>query len=138
MGQIAILGYVGILTIQIFSDYGEPVVLVGGAAVIGLLALVMVGMARANPLLAWQVGRDPTHYVEQTWQFSDEGVHFKSEHADSQNTWGTFVKAREDEKFYFLFLNKQIYNVIPKRAVASAADETRLRDLLRRKIAKWI
>lgn len=94
----------------------------------------------ANPLLAWRVRRDPKIPSEQFWEFSDAHVHLKSEHGEALKAWSAFPRAGEDNRFFYLYVSasQDICYLIPKQALASPAEESKLRDLFKRKIAKWV
>jgi hypothetical protein len=106
-----------------------------------VIVIVLFGfLALANPFLAWRVRRDSKSLSEQTWEFSDARVHVKSEHGEASNEWSAYPRAGEDKRFFYLYISQSqnLFYPIPKRALPSLAEESNLRDLLKRKIAKWV
>ncbi len=108
-------------------------------AILTLTLVVMVAVIFiGDPFFVWQVHRHRERIAEVTLGFSDEGIRSKSLDVESQFPWRVVTKASEDKQFFYLFLNEGSSIPIPKRVIASPSDETRLRELLRSKIAKWI
>ncbi len=106
-----------------------------------VIVIILFGLITyANPLLAWRIRRDPKILSEQTWEFSDAGVRLRSEHGDATNAWSAFPRVGEDRQFFYLYpsASQNMFHPIPKRALFTVADESRLRDLLKQKIAKWV
>ena len=54
------------------------------------------------------------------WDFTDEGVHVRSEVSDSRVAWPAFIKFRENDKVMVLFVQKNLGHFIPKRALTES------------------
>ena len=87
-----------------------------------------------GPLTRMRIRKEARYFVEQTWHFNEAGTTHHSENSDSQNAWSAYVKASENEQFFFLFFNKNMIAPIPKRAFANFEEESQFRELLGKKL----
>jgi len=105
---------------------------------IAILPVVLLGsifmILYYGPLTRMRVRKEPRYFIEQTWEFSDAGVHHHTEHGDSQNAWSAYAQASENAQFFFLLLGKNMIAPIPKRAFANSNEQERFRALLKRKL----
>ena len=51
--------------------------------------------------------------------FSQDGIHFRTAHIDSQLQWGLYSKALIDAHSYVLYYGSRQFTVIPKRVFQS-------------------
>ena len=107
--------------------------LLPAAIVVGILGL----FTYANPLLKKRIRQDPKYLAEQDWQLSEDEVHWKTQFSETKNQWTSYVKAGEQKDFFLLYPQSNLFTPIPKRAFANLDEQTRFRNLLKRKIAKW-
>lgn len=80
---------------------------------------------------------DPKFADEYLLQFSEDGIHFKTAQIDSILQWSLYNKVLENERFYILVYGKNMISVIPRRAFASADQETAFAQMLRRNIPAY-
>ena len=88
--------------------------------------------------LAWLLPRAMTwrtilRTVE--WKLTDEGVEIQSEVSSTRIRWEAFIKSREDQKVFLLYVQKNSAQFIPKR-VLSAEQLGELRDIVSRHVKK--
>ena len=86
-----------------------------------------------NPLMRRRIRQHPQFVSAQDWKFSDEGVDWQTIAGKSQREWQAYPRFSEDPNFFFLFLKSNAFVPIPKRAFASADEQARFRELLKRK-----
>lgn len=101
-----------------------PIVLVGGLFVFFYY----------SPYTRARLRNEPRFFIEQHWRFGEDDIDHKTQHGESHQTWSTYTKAGETPHFFFLFLNQNQIAPIPKRAFANAQEQTRFRELLKRKL----
>ncbi|HEV2914166.1 MAG TPA: YcxB family protein [Pyrinomonadaceae bacterium] len=77
---------------------------------------------------------DPKYRDEYSLEFTEEGIHFKTDQLDSRLNWSLYNRVLENESFYVLVYGKGMISVIPKRAFTAVDQETNFRSLLRRKL----
>jgi len=102
-----------------------------------VVAAILGVFTYANPLLKKRIRQDQKYTAEQTWEFSEENVVWKTEFSETQNNWQSYKQAAEYKNFFLLYVQGNRFAPIPKRAFANADALARFRDLLKRKIAKW-
>lgn len=101
-----------------------PIVLVGGLFVFFYY----------SPYTRARLRSEPRFFIEQNWRFSENGIEHHTQHGTAHQAWSTYVKASETPRFFFLFLNQNQIAPIPKRAFANVQEQTRFRELLKRKL----
>ncbi|MBI5943766.1 MAG: YcxB family protein [Chloroflexi bacterium] len=92
-----------------------------------------------NPLtIANKVGKDERLSSPIQYEVSDEQIMFRNQFAETKLDWGSFQKVIESEEMFLLVytLNKNMFQIIPKRAFSATVDEQVFRDLLKTKIPK--
>ena len=83
-----------------------------------------------------QFFRRTTKFQEQyRLTFSEEGLEFQSKGVESKLEWRFYTKVFENQRFYFLLYEKDLFTLIPKRVFNNKDKELSFRDLLNRKIA---
>ena len=65
--------------------------------------------------------------------FSDEGVLFRSAGVESRLAWDFYTSVLETPEHFFLVYGKDMFSLLPKRALRGPRQESALRELLRRK-----
>ena len=64
---------------------------------------------------------------------SDEGLLFRSAGVESRLAWDFYTSVLETPEHFFLVYGKDMYSLLPKRALRDRRQESALRELLRRK-----
>jgi hypothetical protein len=113
-----------------------------GFSVVFLMAMVPIALWPAFALViaplsaGHQVEKNERLRGETMWQVDDHRILIKNRFAETVCDWGAFGKALETEQAYLLVdaVNKQAFQVVPKRAFDSPADEAAFRELLARNI----
>ena len=106
----------------------------------GLLFSLATAGAAAATLLAWlffalprqRFRSDPRFRDEYSLEFSDEGIHFRTDAVDARIKWELYNDVIENESFYVLVYGASMITVVPKRAFRRPSDEARFRELLGR------
>lgn len=92
------------------------------------------------PLVAYSAAkkamRDPRTKAGFKYHFSRDGIQIQGLSGRSDLNWNAFVDAWEVPDAFFLFLNRQLFHVIPKRSFAEGNDISAFRELLREKFPK--
>jgi hypothetical protein len=128
---LIMLVYVGVQQIM----YGATLDLfIFSLAPIVIVALILVVFTYYNPIVRYRIRKQPKYIAEQTWKFSEDNVHWKTEYSESTSEWKTYSKIVEDKQFFWLFLQSNLFTPIPKRAFSSPNELSRFRELLKRKI----
>jgi hypothetical protein len=65
--------------------------------------------------------------------FSDKGILFRSKGVESRVEWDFYTKVLETPDYFFLVYGKDMFSLLPKRALREHGQESALRELLRRK-----
>ena len=66
--------------------------------------------------------------------FSDDGIGFKTDGIDSTLQWSLYQSWLSDNDFYVMYHGKRDLSVIPRRALVSDDDDSRLREMLENNI----
>jgi hypothetical protein len=94
-------------------------------------ALVIHPLTVANRVQKDERLNSPVHY-----EVSDAQIVFRNQFAETKLDWGSFQKVVESQDHFLLLytVNKNAFQIIPKRAFAAPEDEQAFRDLLKAKI----
>ncbi|MBI5031312.1 MAG: YcxB family protein [Chloroflexi bacterium] len=101
-----------------------------------LVTVVFVFFTFSNPIMRRRIRKQPKYTCEQEWRFSEESIFWKTPYSEVKREW-TYPKTSENAKYFVLFLKTNAFTPIPKRAFANANEESRFRELLKRKIPTW-
>jgi len=120
---------IGLYLLRSTDQYwlGLALIVVAAAFVILLVAAFTV-----IPRLAFR--REPKFRDEYSLTFSAEGIHFRTEHIDSQLEWSLYSRAMIDAHSYVLYYGARQFTVIPKRVFQSAEQQEAFERLLTRQI----
>jgi hypothetical protein len=66
-----------------------------------------------------------------TWTFDEHQVTVSHPRSSSQHEWSVYKKVLETPNLFMLFPQDNLYNPIPKRAFADAAEMDRFREMVR-------
>lgn len=102
----------------------------------GALGLILFAAFAVIPQLAFY--REPKLQDEYSITFSDEGIHFKTSHIDSQLQWNLYSSVLIDGGCYILYYGKNSFTVIPMRAFERIEAQTAFEQLLTKHISKIV
>lgn len=96
-----------------------------------LLSLVVLTRRAMFRTMRQRYRREPMLREPMSWTFSAEGIAVDHPRSSSRNTWSVYTRIIETPHLFLLCTQGQLYNPIPKRAFADAADRERFRQLVR-------
>ena len=102
-----------------------------------IVILILALFTYLNPIVRYRIRKEPKYIAEQVWRFSEDNVNWKTEYSESNSGWKNYARVVESKDFFNLFLQSNLFTPIPKRAFANIDEETRFRELLKRKIPTW-
>jgi hypothetical protein len=70
--------------------------------------------------------------------FSQDGIHFRTPHIDSQLQWSIYSRALIDEHSYVLYYGSRQFTVIPKRVFQNAEQQRLFEQLLTQHVSKIV
>ncbi|MBS1808616.1 MAG: YcxB family protein [Acidobacteria bacterium] len=79
--------------------------------------------------------REPKYQEEYHLAFSEQGIHFKTTHAESKLEWAMYDKMWIVPRHYLLFYGRDLFTIIPQRVFTDNEQEHRFRELAQRKLA---
>lgn len=103
--------------------------LVGISAV---LTLLLVTAFAVIPSLLYR--REAKFRDEYSLIFSEDGIHFRTAHIDSQLQWSMYNRALVDAHSFILYYGSSSFSVIPKRVFANAGQKGEFERLISQKI----
>jgi hypothetical protein len=106
--------------------------------VVAAAALVLILLAAfvVIPPLAFR--REPKFRDDYSLTFSQEGIHFRTAHIDSQLEWSLYSRALVDPHSYVLYYGSRQFTVIPKRVFQSAEQQQSFEQLLTQHVPKIV
>ncbi|SRR6266851_2103635 len=66
-----------------------------------------------------------------TYEFSPDGISHIGPTSSGRAAWTTYLRIRETSEQFLLYIQKQLANVLPKRAFQSEAEMQQFRQLVR-------
>jgi hypothetical protein len=109
---------------------------VGSAAVSAAFALLLTSAFTIFPVLAFH--RDPKFRHEYSLTFSDDGIHFCTDHIDSHLEWGIYSRAVINARSYALYHGARQFTVVPKRVFSREEQRLAFENLLTRHVANTV
>jgi hypothetical protein len=88
------------------------------------------------PALAFRL--EPKYRDDYSLIFSQEGIHFRTVHIDSQLLWSLYSRALVDAHSYLLYHGSRTFTVIPKRVFENSEQQSAFEQMLGRHIPKII
>ena len=88
---------------------------VGMLGLAALLVLMFVAAFLVIPRIAFR--SDPKFQDEYSLDFSPEGIHFRTDHIDSQLQWSLYSKALIDVYSFVLYYGTRSFTVIPNESL---------------------
>ena len=70
--------------------------------------------------------------------FSQDGIHFRTAHIDSQLQWTMYSRALIDEHSYVLYYGSRQFTVIPKRVFQNSEQQQLFEQLLTQHVSKLV
>jgi len=101
-----------------------------GAAII--LLLMLLAAFTVIPVVLFR--REAKFRDEYSLTFSEDGIHFQTEHINSQLQWKLYDRALIDARSFILYYGARSFTVIPKRVFQGAAQLAVFEGLLAQKI----
>jgi hypothetical protein len=83
------------------------------AAISIVFVLILIAVFTVIPMLAFR--SEPKFRDEYSLTFSEQGIHFRTAHVDSQLQWSMYSRALVDSHSYLLYYGSRQFTVIPKR-----------------------
>ena len=123
-------GIAGGLYVALASNLGWIGWLLFGAGVV-LLTLVAYAMFLLPTMI---YNSQPKLKNEYRLSFSDDGIEFKTDGIDSTLRWSLYHSWLSDDAFYIMYHGTRDLSVIPRRALTAGNADSRLREMLERKV----
>jgi hypothetical protein len=98
------------------------------------LLLILFAAFVVIPPLAFR--SEPKFRDDYSLAFSQDGIHFRTSHIDSQLQWSTYSSALIDGHSYVLYYGSRRFTVIPKRVFQSAEQQRVFEQLLTQHVSK--
>jgi hypothetical protein len=109
------------------------IVVVSASAV---FALILFAAFALIPRLFFR--REPKFRDEYSLTFSTTGIHFRTEHIDSELQWSLYTRALVDANSYVLYYGSRSFTVIPKRVFQSVEQQGAFDQLLTENVAQVV
>lgn len=81
---------------------------------------------------------EPKFRDDYSLTFSQDGIHFRTAHIDSQLQWNMYSRALIDEHSYVLYYGSRQFTVIPKRVFQNAEQQQSFEQLLTQHVSKIV
>lgn len=99
--------------------------------------LVMLGCAFTvlpNLAVNWQ----PKYRDDYSLVFSNDGIHFRTAHIDSQLQWSLYTRALVDAHSYLLYYGSRTFTIIPKRVFRDQEQQAEFDKLLSQNVGRIV
>lgn len=128
---VGVAGIAGGLYVALASSLGWI-----GWLLFSLSAILLAMVAYAKFALPTVIyNSEPKLRNEYRLSFSDDGIGFKTDGIDSTLQWSVYESWLSDDDFYILYHGRRGLTVIPRRALALGNADTRLREILERRVS---
>jgi len=131
LGFLFAFYYTGVFERSIF-------IYIGLGLLIFTAVLVFTGVRSRFTKVAETFAENPENrmiFTEKLIHISDEGIRITEEHLDTHYRWQAFVKKKENDSYYFLFLSSNQALIIPKRFLKDQQDKSQADKILTRNIS---
>ena len=108
---------------------------VGVAASVVLVLILFAAFVVIPPLAFRSEAKFRDDY---SLTFSQDGIHFRTAHIDSQLQWSLYSRALIDGHSYVLYYGSRQFTVIPKRVFQSAEQQQIFEQLLTQHVSKIV
>jgi hypothetical protein len=105
------------------------------AASVVLVLILFVAFVVVPPLAFRSEAKFKDDY---SLTFSQDGIHFRTAHIDSQLQWSLYSRAFIDGHSYVLYYGSRQFTVIPKRVFKSAEQQESFEQLLSQHVSKVV
>ena len=127
---VVVLG-IGVYLLRSTDQYWLGLVCI---VLVAAFALLLIAAFTVIPRLAFR--REPKFRDEYSLTFSPEGIHFRTQHIDSQLEWSLYTRALIDVHSYVLYHGTRQFTVIPKRVFQSPEQQDAFKQLLTQQISQ--
>lgn len=115
------------------GEFGDGYLLILPAIILLTGVIVLISLLFIGPLrVANKVEKDERLHSPVQYECSDEQIHFKDQFSELKTDWASYQQYIESKELFLLIYtaNKNMFQIIPKRAFKSPDDEAAFRDLL--------
>jgi hypothetical protein len=110
----------------------------GVICVAASVALVLILFAAFVVIPPFAFRSEPKFRDDYSLTFSQDGIHFRTAHIDSQLQWSMYSRALIDEHSYVLYYGSRQFSVIPKRVFQNAEQQQLFEQLLTQHVSKIV
>ncbi|MFC5404964.1 YcxB family protein [Cohnella soli] len=99
---------------------------------IAFFVLVILGLSYVASVF-WQPAKlstDPTYHKTFTLTVSEDNIRLSSEDVNSETTWDRVQSVWETKAFYYIFLSKKQFWVVPRDRFANAEEQEHFRRIV--------
>lgn len=101
-----------------------------------VFALQLIWAFLVMPILVFR--SQPEILGEYQLTFSPQGIHFHTEHIDSELKWSLYTRALVDANTYVLYYGARTFTVIPKRVFQSVDQRGSFEELLKQNVKRVV
>ena len=106
-----------------------------GIPLLGLSVLFVLLLIAAFSLIPGLIFRREAKFRDEySLTFSSDGIHFRTNHIDSQLQWGMYSRALVDTHSFILYYGSRSFTAIPKRVFENAEQQASFERLISQKI----
>jgi hypothetical protein len=102
----------------------------------GIFALLLIAAFAVIPHFAFR--REPKFRDEYSLTFSPQGIHFRTEHINSELQWSMYSRALVDKHSFVLYYGSQSFTVVPTRVFQNAVQRETFERLLAQNVPKVV
>jgi YcxB-like protein len=128
-----VVGLLGVYSWRSPDYHWLSVICVAASAV---LALVLFAAFVVIPPLAFR--SEAKFRDDYSLTFTPDGIHFRTEHIDSQLEWSIYLRALIDERSHVLYYGSRQFTVIPKRVFQNVEQQQVFEQLLNHHVSKIV
>jgi hypothetical protein len=101
-----------------------------------VFGLLLIAAFTVIPSLVFR--REPKFRDDYALTFSQEGIHFRTAHIDSQLQWSMYLRALVDVHSYLLYYGSRQFTMIPKRVFQNAEQQQAFEQLLTQRVPEIV
>ncbi|RKP53097.1 YcxB family protein [Cohnella endophytica] len=99
---------------------------------LAVLAILAFSYATALYLQPMRFANDPRYNKLFTLSIGDEDIRLSSEDVSSESNWSQITKVWATKQFYYLFLDKRQFWIVPRDRFADSAQEEQFKQIVSR------
>lgn len=130
---IVLLCLIAAVALWRMALHGFALFLFGAAAV---FLLILAAAFVFVPLAAFRL--QPKFRDKYSLTFTAQGIHFRTEHIESQIEWNLYTRVKIDPNSYLLYYGPASFTIIPKRVFAGPEQLKAFEELVGQKIPKRV